>query len=694
MLPVERPRRVLWRGLALVLSTVVLGLLVTAWTPGLGHAYPFWPAAGVSVALVLAEGPVLLPAVALGSLLINLMLQSSAPWFALVLACGATLQTAVAAHLGRRIAGATPRLRTSREILGFLLVTGPLSCVIGALVSAIASQAFGILTPAELPQAGFTWWAGDVLGVVVVTPITLMLLPEMHEAWDGRRIKLLLPSVLLLLAVELAYGQAVALNNQGIRADLRALAMDARHGLVNNLDRHAEAIDSVRRLFLASEFVSADEFHAFTDDLLKRLPGLQGLSYNPLITAGQRQEFEQQQANDPLLNGYRITERNAKGELVDAGVRPRYVPVGYIEPLATNQAALGYDIFSNPSRAAAIRRAERSGSLQATDPITLVQEQGHQHGVLVLDPIKQKDGRLSGFAVGVYRLGDLLNSSFAKADAQRWQGIGFELRSRGRPGPEGLLAAHGPTSHPAKGWGVDVPVSFAGQHWTLSLLPSQAALIQRQSTLPQQLLLACLLLIILNQAFLLVVTGKEQLEQREARISHYLANRDPLTDLLNRRAFMAALEQARSEADRGAVPHALLVFDLDHFKPINDTAGHEAGDHALKQLSQCVSSVLRRDDVLARLGGDEFAVILRNCTPGDAPRIAAKLLAAIQNLEISFGGQRFVVTASLGIRCLDRRAGPLPLSRDLLRDADQACYKAKSLGRNQWVVVADPQSSP
>jgi diguanylate cyclase (GGDEF)-like protein len=235
---------------------------------------------------------------------------------------------------------------------------------------------------------------------------------------------------------------------------------------------------------------------------------------------------------------------------------------------------------------------------------------------------------------------------------------------------------------------VDVPLSFAGQNWTLSLLPSQAALIQRQSTLPQQLLLACLLLMILNQAFLLVVTGKEQLDRREAQISHYLASRDPLTDLLNRRAFMAALEQARSDADAGMATHALLVFDLDHFKPINDTAGHEAGDYALKQLSQCVSSVLRRDDVLARLGGDEFAAILRHCTPEDAPGIAAKLLAAIQNLEISFGGQRFVITASLGIRCLDRRAGPLSPSRALLRDADQACYRAKSLGRNQWVVVA------
>lgn len=681
------------RSLALVFSTVILGLLVTRWTPGLGNAYPFWPAAGVAVALVIADGPVLLPAVAIGSLLVNLLL-SAPPLFALMLAGGAALQAAVAARLGRRIAGAIPRLRTSQEILGFLLVTGPLSCLIGAGMSVIASQTFGIVTPAELPQAGFTWWAGDVLGVVVVAPITLMLLPEMHVAWDGRRLKLVLPSLLLLLAVELAYGQAVALNNQGLRADLKALAMDARYGLINNLDRHAEAIDSVRRFFRASEVVSADEFHTFTEDVLKRLPGLQGLSWNPLVSAGQRQSFEGQQASDPLLSGYRITERNAQGELVPAGERSRYVPVGFIQPLESNRAALGFDILSNPLRADAIRRVERSQSLQATDPITLVQEQGNQKGVLVLDLLQQPEGRPSGFAVGVYRLGDLLASSFSKADSQRWQGIGFELRSRGIGAGQELLAHYGPTTGSVPGFTVEVPVTFAGQNWFLSVLPSKAALIQRQSSLPQQLLLACLLLMILNQAFLLLVTGKDQLEQREAQISHYLASRDPLTDLLNRRAFMAALEQARTEADSGGLSHALLVFDLDHFKSINDTAGHDAGDQALKQLSQCVGSALRRGDVLARLGGDEFGGILRDCTPEAVPGIASKILAAINNLQLNFGGQSFVVTASVGIRCLDRRSGPLPSSRDLLRDADQACYKAKDLGRNQWVLADDADRVP
>lgn len=686
------PAHIAIRSAALVASTVALSLMVLAATPGLGHAYPFWPAAGVAVALVMADGPTLLPAVALGSLLVNLHLQSSEPLLALVLAAGATLQTLVAAALGRRVAGPVPALRSSREILAFLLLTGPLSCLIGAGVSVVASAGFGILLPAQLPEAGFTWWAGDVLGVVVMTPATLMLLPEMHEAWDGRRLKLLLPSLLLLLAVQIAYAQAAALSDQTTRAQLKAMAVDAGHGLTNNLDRHSEAIDSVRRLMLAADSVSAEQFRLFSRDVLARLPGLHGLSWNPVITAEQRPGFERSQGQDPSLPGFRISERNAQGRFVPAGRRARHVPVAYIEPLGSNRAAVGFDILSNPARADAIRRAERTGQLQATEPITLVQEKGTQRGVLVLDPLKTETGELSGFAVGVYRLGDLLRSSFTSVDARRMRGMVFELRLPGARGEEAVLARYGQAKETLDAWAVQVPFSFGGQSWELALLPSQAALLRFQSSLPQQLLLACLLLVVLNQAYLLLVTGRDQLERRQSRINHHLATHDPLTNLLNRRAFMAALEQARGEAESGLASHALFVIDLDHFKPINDCAGHAAGDIALARLAQCLLDHLRDDDQVARIGGDEFAVILRCCQAEAAQKVARQLLEAIETLELIFDRERFTLTASLGIRVLDHSAGPLPSGRDLMREADQACYAAKHRGRNQW-ALALPESS-
>lgn len=673
---------------ALLLVILALDLLTASLLPGVAHAYPFWPSAGVGVALVIAEGPPLLPAVALGSFLFNLTLEHAEPALALVLALGVTLQTALAAGLGRWIAGPCPRLRSTREIVSILLATGPVSCLIGAAVSGFAAIGFGVLTPAQLPKACFTWWAGDVLGVIVLMPATLMLLPGMREAWEGRRLKLLLPSLLLVAMAQVAYGNAVAFDDQRVRAEIQGLGRSAAYSLMNNIDRHGEAIDAVRRLMLSSDAVTAEQFRSFSGDVVRRLPGLHGLSWNPWIRAEERPSFERRQSLDPELGPYRITQRNAAGSLVAADRRPRLLPVAFIEPLEDNQAALGFDILSDPVRAKAIRRAEVTGLMQATDPITLVQEQGDQRGVLMLLPANRANGEPLGFAVGVYRLRDLLASSFRFGEAHSWQGIALELHDPALTGDASVLARYGAAISPVQAWAVEAPVELGGQHWLLKLLPSQQALLSRQTTLPQQLLLACLLVVMFNQAFLLLVTGRDQMERRQGLINHHLASHDALTDLFNRRAFMAALEQARSEVESQLASHVLMVLDLDHFKPVNDTAGHQAGDALLKTLAECLRRELRADDVLARIGGDEFAAILRYCDQDQALQIATKVLAAIETTPLSWGGHRFLVTASLGLRPLDPRRPHLPSCRELMQEADQACYRAKRDGRNTVAIAS------
>ena len=686
-----RTIRILGRSGAVVGLTLLLDHLVVALLPGVGHAFPFWPAAGLAVAVVIADGPLLLPAVGVGSFLFNVQLQSSLPALALVLALGATLQTAVAATLGRRIAGARPRLRSSREVLAFLLATGPLSCLVGAAVSVGAAQVFQTLIPAQLLQSGFTWWAGDVLGVVVVTPIVLMLLPEMRDCWDGRRQKLLVPSLLLIVVVQLVYGQAVAGDHRAVQSSLRTLALDVSYGLEGSLERHAQAIDSVRRFYLSSEKISAEEFRSFTGDLFDRLPGLHGLSWNPLVPAAERRRFEQEQSADRLLSGttaYRITERDARGQLVAASARASYVPVGLIEPLAENRKALGFDIQSNPLRARAIRQALRSGQMQATEPITLVQERGNQRGVLVLQPVKRAQGPVLGFAVGVYRLGDLLHSSFGNIEPERLRGVALELRQRLGEQDDRLMARFGdPLDRDAADGVIDRPIAFAGQQWLLRLLPSPAALVARQTSQPRQLLLACVVLVILHEAFLMVITARDQRESHLAQVSHHLAVHDPLTDLLNRRGFFEQLERARADADARQAVHALLLFDLDHFKPINDSVGHQAGDLVLKTLAGILRRAVRSSDSLARLGGDEFGAILWDCPPEQALRIAEGIRGSVAATPFRFDDHTYPVTLSLGIRLLDGRAGPQPSQDALMHEADQACYEAKRAGRNRVVSV-------
>ena len=165
----------------------------------------------------------------------------------------------------------------------------------------------------------------------------------------------------------------------------------------------------------------------------------------------------------------------------------------------------------------------------------------------------------------------------------------------------------------------------------------------------------------------------------------YHANHDALTGLANRRSFESRLERAIATAAEQGCSHALLYFDLDRFKNVNDRGGHVAGDELLRQLAALLRKQLRERDTLARLGGDEFAVLLEDCRPGDASFVAEKIREAVARFEFVWEGDRFRIGASIGQ--LDfQEGGHAPA--ELIARADELCYRAKARGRDQ-VVASD-----
>ena len=154
-----------------------------------------------------------------------------------------------------------------------------------------------------------------------------------------------------------------------------------------------------------------------------------------------------------------------------------------------------------------------------------------------------------------------------------------------------------------------------------------------------------------------------------------LATFDPLTGLGNRRVFEEALEREVARASRLAVPLALVLVDVDHFKAVNDGSGHQAGDEVLRRVGAAVASVARASDVAARFGGEEFVILLPDCDEARAIGVAERVRAAIA----SCGGP-VPVTASAGVA-----VGRWPfLSRDgLVRVADEALYSSKRAGRDR-----------
>ncbi|WP_252090510.1 EAL domain-containing protein [Pseudomonas sp. MWU13-3659] len=182
----------------------------------------------------------------------------------------------------------------------------------------------------------------------------------------------------------------------------------------------------------------------------------------------------------------------------------------------------------------------------------------------------------------------------------------------------------------------------------------------------------------------IVVVLHDMTQERQyiANLS-WQATHDALTGLANRREFEYRLEQALNALARQAGRHSLMFLDLDQFKLVNDTCGHAAGDELLRHICAVLQSGLREGDTLARLGGDEFGVLLENCPPDQAERIAEHLRQAVQSLHFVWKGRPFVTTVSIGLVHIAQPPGTLEAS---LRAADMACYMAKEKGRNRVQV--------
>ncbi|HVL02617.1 MAG TPA: GGDEF domain-containing protein, partial [Dongiaceae bacterium] len=166
------------------------------------------------------------------------------------------------------------------------------------------------------------------------------------------------------------------------------------------------------------------------------------------------------------------------------------------------------------------------------------------------------------------------------------------------------------------------------------------------------------------------------------------AERDALTQLYNRRAGERHLEQALSEALAEQQTCALMMIDLDRFKPINDTYGHEAGDRVLVAISQRLGQCLRKQDVIIRWGGDEFVVLVFSGKNLEAvPLVADKLLQVIcQPIDIG-AGRLESVGASIGISLFPLHGQQ---SDELIAKADRAMYQVKEQGRNHFLIYHDP----
>ncbi len=351
-----------------------------------------------------------------------------------------------------------------------------------------------------------------------------------------------------------------------------------------SIDQHIEVLDSLAGLYSASEQVSRSEFRRFVSPILTRHPELQGLGWNPRIPHAQREAFERK-AREEGLQGFRITELDASGARVAAGARAAYVPAYFLEPLAGNEQALGYDIASEQARREALDEARELGRAATTRWIRLVQETGDQYGMLVVKPVygagrafpdaQERQGALRGYVIGVFRIGDLLEEALLGAgpvplDVQVFeQGAGrADVMSYLHPSPSPDGEAQQPSfarvaAAAERGQSL-LTLELPGKQWPVAFSPSAEFVAAQRQHVANGVFLAGASLTALLGFYLL---GVKRDAERTGALNKMLAaaNDDLQREIIERRETEKALSTS-DQIYRALVeyaPEAITILDVE-----------------------------------------------------------------------------------------------------------------------------------
>ena len=459
--------------LLLALGYLALGLIGLLLAIPPGYASPVFPAAGLALACLLRFGWRALPGVWLGSLLLNLAhaaaggtLTPVTAGVAAWIAVGASAQAAAGRILVVRWLGSRwSELEREQDAVAFLLLGGALAGLVSASLSVPGLALAGVIDRPDLRFTWWTWYVGDVLGVLVFAPLCLCFLGDPHGLWRERRHRIAGPMLLVIGLAALAFHATARWEADAERTQLEDDGQNVARYIRDRLITQREVLASLRNFVEATPQLGFAQFEQFTRLTLRDNADIFALSFNDLLTDAERPGFEEAMSRLSPLGPYRITERDPGRRLVPAAVRPEYVAVRYIVPLQGNQSAVGFDIHSEPIRRRAIEQARASGAMAVTAPIRLVQEQRERFGVLELLPVLSTPGqaspggaRIAGFAVAVIKLDEMIAIATREHLAP---GLAFELFDP--RAPDG-----GSPFYRSAGWG-DVRAGTGAGTWSTVL---------------------------------------------------------------------------------------------------------------------------------------------------------------------------------------------------------------------------------
>jgi diguanylate cyclase (GGDEF)-like protein len=519
----------------------------------------------------------------------------------------------------------------------------------------------------------------------------------------GDKLRQFLPCILAAgvgIAVSVTAAGMTA-NRESRNAEQQFNVMAENNFMVvqNGVNEYVNKLRALRGLFDSSEVpVSRNAFEAFTRPLLLENAAISTLSWVPRVVNSERAEFEREAVRQGVPD-YHVKMMNADGVTMSPSPeRGEYYPVFYATVPKTSPI-YGLDLRSEPPTLLEMEQARDKNRLGISGLRTLITAGGKQGGFLFSLPVYKhgplpnsiEDRRrdLTGFVHGSLVISKMfetiitanktpvgLDSVFflpdAGSDALPIYVYGSGLRSTAlQPTTRGSLAA---------GLHLSRDITADGQPWlTMEMVPMPDGPLAVQHDRSWIILIFGL---IITGAVVTYIQSSRSHAFHMMRVNQKvseLAQLDALTGLANRRAFMNRLGAAFAAARRGVRPFAVLYFDLDHFKDVNDTLGHAAGDELLHEVASRVQGALRGNDVVARFGGDEFAILQTDADDLTAAGTLASKIGRIVAEPYSLEGSEVHISASIGIsRYTPDVSGP----DAMMIQADLALYRAKADGRN------------
>lgn len=660
-------------------------------TPSL--AIPLYAPAGLAVAGVLHYGFRIFPAVFLGNVLFlwlsgmsGFLPDLSLPTI-VIDSIFAVLQCFFAWFIASRLIGVPCALDNGRAITLFLLIVAPLAPIVGLLAEVV--QTF--LPHIRYDDGNylfFLWirWVGDVLGIILYAPLILILLNCQRGGlyFVQRLVRVVLPLTVLLIISYIVLYNINVIEAQINQEKFEQEATILKQNLLKRFDTQQEILVVLASFIASQPNMKAETFRLFTMPWLQRHPDTLNLTWNPLVLQNNRLAFEADLKAQFSQNDLQIVSISQNGHTFPAPRSDQYFPIKFIEPLARNQWVLGLDPYQSSTLRLTLLRAFSNHQPTFSKHLRLIQEvhagRYNSAGVGIYYPVYAQHTReLLGIVSSMLHLNEVLNSLVE----DNYSGLFEVCLSETSPHSHSQQLGDDSCQEQAKQFR-DMPTSIqalqiGGQHWELYVHANQRYLDQQRYWILWLGLAIGLVAVTCAEGFILLFYAHNHRIERHV---HTLAHYDSLTQLPNR-AYWRQLAQKWIDEKRS---FALLFFDLDHFKTINDSLGHNIGDQLLAAIAHRLEQESGKEALLGRHGGDEFVLLFPTDT-FDVKLVRhqvgyqARILLRVVGLPLHINHHELLPTVSIGIATYPADGQDIDT---LMRHADLAMYEAKSMGRNQF----------